>query len=87
MTTGGVLSPGWIQQLASDIFGLPVFPGSRSDASARGAALLSDIAAGKADWPAAAHPAELPAAVPSSAHHYRNEYARFREVCSLNAGG
>jgi gluconokinase len=87
MTTGGVLSPGWIQQLASDIFGLPVFPGSRSDASARGAALLSDIAAGKADWPAAARPAELPAAVPSATLEYQLEYARFRQICRLTSGG
>jgi sugar (pentulose or hexulose) kinase len=87
MTTGGVLSPGWIQQLASNIFGLPVFPGSRSDASARGAALLADIAAGKADWPAAARPAEPPAAVPSTTLKYQAGYARFRQICSLTVGG
>jgi gluconokinase len=81
MTTGGVLSPGWIQQLASDIFELPVYPGSRSDASARGAALLADIAAGRADWPSAARPAEPPAAVPSTTQKYQAEYDRFREVC------
>jgi gluconokinase len=87
MTTGGVLSSGWIQQLASDIFGLPVFPGSRSDASARGAALLADIAAGRADWPAAAQPAEPPAAVPSTTEEYQSEYARFRQICNLTVGG
>jgi gluconokinase len=81
MTTGGVLSPIWIQQLASNIFGLPVFPGSRSDASARGAALLADIAAGRADWPSAARPAEPPAAMPSTTQEYQVEYAHFREVC------
>jgi gluconokinase len=87
MTTGGVLSPGWIQQLASNIFGLPVFPGSRSDASARGAALLSDIAAGKADWPTASRPAGLPSAVPSTTREYQAEYARFRQICRLTVGG
>jgi gluconokinase len=86
ITTGGVLVPRWIQQLASEIFELPVYPGSHSDASARGAALLADIAAGKAEWPSSAQPAGHPVALPSSAREYRREYARFREICNLAEG-
>ena len=81
-TTGGVLRERWIQQLAADIFQLPVYEGSHSDASSRGAALIADIAAGKADWPTAS-PHRSPVAVPSPDSEYPSQYRRFREICAL----
>ena len=85
-TTGGVLQERWIQQLAAEIFQLPVYEGSHSDASSRGAALIADIAAGKADWPTAL-PDRSPVAVPSPDSEYPSQYRRFREICALAATG
>ncbi|MGO8951178.1 MAG: gluconokinase [Ktedonobacterales bacterium] len=85
LTTGGVLTETWIAQLASEIFQLPVFEGSHIDASARGAALLADIAAGEANWPGAFLPGH-PVAVPSSDVDYRQEYRRFRQISAQVTG-
>ncbi len=81
ITTGGVLSEPWIAQLAAQIFQLPVQDSSRSDASACGAALLADIAAGEANWPTVVLPEE-PAFVPSSGNNLREEYGRFRQIAT-----
>jgi gluconokinase len=84
-TTGGVLRERWIQQLAAEIFQLPVYEGSHSDASSRGAALIADIAAGQAKWPTAL-PDRSPVVVPSPDSEYPSQYRRFREICALVRG-
>jgi gluconokinase len=86
ITTGGVLHTDWIQRLAAEIFDLPVYDGSRSDASSRGAALIADIAAGQAAWPLA-EPARDPVARPSAAASFKARYQEFRRVCELNYPG
>jgi gluconokinase len=85
ITTGGVLQDRWIQQLAAEIFQLPVYDGGRSDASSRGAALIADIAARQADWPMAM-PRRSPVAVPSPQSDYQSQYRRFREIYALVGG-
>jgi gluconokinase len=87
ITTGGVLHTDWIQRLAAEIFDLPVYDGSRSDASSRGAALIADIAAGQTGWPQA-EPTRDPVARPSAAAAtLRARYQEFRRVCELNHPG
>ena len=85
ITTGGVLSEPWIAQLASNIFRLPVLKFSSSDASARGAALLADIAAGDEKWPTSLLPKQ-PVAFPSHTEDYAEEYRRFRHISALMLG-
>jgi gluconokinase len=85
ITTGGVLRERWIQQLAAEIFQLPVYEGSQSDASSRGAALISDIAAGQANWPRAI-PGRDPVALPSPHSEYPGQYRHFREIYDLACG-
>ncbi|KEO82789.1 gluconokinase [Tumebacillus flagellatus] len=46
MASGKLLEVAWVRQLVADIFGLPVYESQNGDASAVGAVLLAEIAAG-----------------------------------------
>lgn len=81
ITSGTVLAMPWVQQLAADIFGLPVQASAQSDASARGAALIAEIAARQATWPTAP-PTIPPTALPTAPNRHAAQYARFREMCA-----
>ena len=84
IATGKVLATPWIQQLLAEIFRLPVYDGSQSDASARGAAMLADIAARQAVWPNRLPTAD-PSAVPSATPRYESQYAQFKHLARLGA--
>ena len=79
IATGKVLSTPWVRQLAADIFQLPVADGGQSDASAKGAAQIADIAAGLATWPTVLPRAELVTLL-SGNNDYQAHYARWRDV-------
>jgi gluconokinase len=52
IASGGAFQNTWMRQLAADVFGLPVYELATLEASAYGAAVLADLAAGMRDWAA-----------------------------------
>jgi gluconokinase len=89
IATGGVFQSAWIAELGASIFGLPVTAAGAEDASARGAALLAEIAAGIQTWEsatalAAGQSAQSPNFAPNSedSERYRRNYQRFRALAS-----
>ena len=94
IATGGVFQNDWIAQLAADILATAlVLPGA-VDASARGAALLADIAAGARTWGQAGEAAARELAVapriaprPEATVRYQAKYRRFRALAASLASG
>jgi gluconokinase len=89
IATGGVFQSDWIAELAASVFGLPVIAAGAEDASARGAALLADIAAGVQSWEsavvsAAVQLAYAPRLTPRAEEidRYRAKYHRFRALAA-----
>lgn len=89
IATGGAFQSGWVAQLAADILGLPLISAGAVVASARGAALAADIAAGARTWEQAqeAGSADLAGAPrieprPDEAARYRERYHRFRALAA-----
>lgn len=87
IATGGMFRSPWIAQLAADILGLPLIPAGEVDASARGAALLADIAAGARAWEEAGAVGEKRLAEAShiaprlqKTARYQKKYHRFRAL-------
>jgi gluconokinase len=86
IVSGKVLEVDWIQQLAADIFGLPVrFPGG-ADASATGAATLANIATNQWSWDKAVQRQSRRSAAmiqPSAASSsYLARYHAYRQLAS-----
>jgi gluconokinase len=79
IATGGVFQSVWIAQLAADILGLPVIPAGGVDASARGAALVADIAAGARTWEQAEKAAGAALAGDARVAPHMAETARHRQ--------
>ncbi|HEX9038879.1 MAG TPA: gluconokinase [Ktedonobacterales bacterium] len=89
IATGGVFNSAWIGQVASDILGVPLVLAANVDASARGAALIADIAAGVRTWRqaeewAGAALAESPRLEPRPVEtaRYRPRYLEFRRLAA-----
>lgn len=88
ISSGRVLETPWIRQLTADVFGLPVADASAIDASARGAALIADIAAGAMTWPVTNPLAAPQGAVSQPQDHqaYQQRYKEFRRVAGALLG-
>jgi gluconokinase len=89
VATGGAFQSGWVAQLAADILGLPLISAGAVFASARGAALVADIAAGARTWEQAQEvgATELAAAPrieprPNEMARYQERYQRFRALAA-----
>lgn len=87
LATGGVLKNAWIAQTAADILGAPLIVAAQVDASARGAALLAEIAAGLRTWVQAEEAARAPLARaprleprPAEVARHRERYQEFRRL-------
>ncbi|HEY7850950.1 MAG TPA: FGGY-family carbohydrate kinase, partial [Ktedonobacterales bacterium] len=83
IATGGAFQSAWLRQLAADIFGLPVYEVASIDASARGAALLADLAVGEGSWSEIAQPlAPTSVANPDPARQadFREQARTFRRL-------
>ncbi len=93
IASGGVFRSPWIAQMAADILGLPLILASEVDASARGAALLADIAAGVQAWEEAGtigekwlREAPHLAPHPDAMARYQTKYHRFRAIAAALTG-
>lgn len=92
IATGGVFKSGWIAQVAADICGLELIVAASVDASARGAALLADIASGARTWEqaeagasAALSNATHVAPQPAEAGRHRERLREFRRMAEALA--
>lgn len=87
IATGGVFQSMWIAQLAANILDLPILAMESVDASARGAALVADVAAGARTWEQAGQASEAglasaPRIMPrvSESARLTDKYQRFRAL-------
>jgi gluconokinase len=83
IASGGAFQSDWMRQLAADIFGLPVYEVASIEASARGAALLADLAVGALSWSEMAEPlTPTSVATPDPARQaaYREKSKTFRRL-------
>ncbi len=80
IASGKVLEQEWIRQLVADVFGVPVVDASDTDASAAGAALIADIAAGARQWPTQAIVNEATTLHPHDHETQQHHYQAFRAV-------
>ncbi|HKD77232.1 MAG TPA: FGGY family carbohydrate kinase, partial [Ktedonobacterales bacterium] len=78
IASGRVLEQEWIRQLTADVFGLPVKDASDNDASAAGAALIADIAAGARQWPTQAIVHDAATLYPNNHQAHQSRYQAFR---------
>lgn len=86
IASGGGFQSAWMRQLAADVFGLPVYAVASVEASARGAALLADLAAGARQWDEIAQPlAPASVALPAPAEHavWTEKSAKFKQLAQL----
>jgi gluconokinase len=90
IATGKVLETAWIRQEVADVFGLPVRYLGAVDASARGAAVLADIAAGAATWESAVvrlASDDGQVTLPGDVSRYARQYSRYRRLATLMESG
>lgn len=86
IASGGAFQTAWMRQLAADIFGLPVYEVASIEASARGAALLADLAVGERHWSEMSEPlSPTSVATPDPARQaaYRAKGDTFRRLARL----
>jgi len=88
IVSGGGFQSAWMRQLAADIFGLPVYEVAAVEASARGAAILADLAAGASSWvdimaPLPASSIALPVAERQA--EYAHKGVKFRQLARMLA--
>lgn len=83
VVSGGAFQNDWMRQLAADVFGLPVYEVATIEASARGAAIMAELATGARAWDQVSQPLQpTTVANPDSARQaaYREKGATFRRL-------
>jgi gluconokinase len=86
IASGKVLEQEWIRQLTADVFGLPVKDASDNDASAAGAAVIADIAAGVRQWPDQPSVDVAMTLYPNDHEAHQQRYRAFRKVAESVLG-
>jgi gluconokinase len=83
IVSGGAFQKDWMRQLAADVFGLPVYEIATIEASARGAAIMAELATGARTWEEIGQPLQ-PTSVanpdPARQAHYREKGVAFRRL-------
>lgn len=88
IASGGGFQSAWMRQLAADIFNLPVYEIASVEVSARGAALLADLAVGARAWTDISLPlTPTTVALPHAERHamYARKSGTFQRLAHLHA--